>query len=112
MFVWFAVSALIIFAGLFWFFFVRPAREQARMKASARAASTVNRYAMHTQSRPLEQDTHLTGRAYGALLRMAHGDRQQVEFWIVEAQRQIPGHSRTEIIELLAKRSHTPVTSD
>lgn len=107
MFAWFAAFALIIFAGLYWLFFIKPARERAKAKAQARV-NTVNRYAMHTQSRPLEQDTHLTGRAYGALLRMALGDRQKVEFWVVEAQREMPGRSRAEVIEILAQRTHTP----
>jgi hypothetical protein len=45
----------------------------------------------------------MTGEAYGKLLRAAQGDRQQVELWIVEAQCNMQGYTRTEIIELLAK---------
>ncbi|MBP7581876.1 hypothetical protein [Vogesella sp. XCS3] len=60
-------------------------------------------YAAHTQRRVLPPTNHMTGEAYGKLLRAAQGDRQQVELWIVEAQCNLTGRTRSEIIELLAK---------
>ena len=92
----FILLVCLLCAGLLWFFF-RP----QRAKESPTANRTV--YAPHTQRRPVSINPHLTGEAYGKLLRAAQGDRQQVELWIVEAQCNMPGHTRSEIIELLAK---------
>lgn len=108
MFTWFVVGALVFFAVLYWVFFIRPAREQAKVRTLLRNSQMQRRYAAHTQSVAVEQETHLTGRAYGALLRMAHGDRQKVELWIVELQRQMPGVTRVHAIEILAERSLAP----
>jgi len=62
-------------------------------------------YAPHTQRRVLTPNINIqmTGESYGKLLRAAQGDRQQVELWIVEAQCNMPGYTRSEIIELLAR---------
>lgn len=109
MFAWFAVSALLVFAALYWLFFVKPAQQRASAKAAARVDTA--RRAVYAQSQPLQQDVHLTGPAYGALLRMAHGDRQKVEFWIIEVQRQMPGLSRSDAIDLLAERTAAPMAA-
>lgn len=83
---------------LLWVFF-RPQRKPRN--ASITRNQTV--YAPHTQRHSVNSNNQLTGEAYGKLLRAAHGDRQQVELWIVEAQCNMPGYTRTEIIELLAR---------
>ena len=36
MFAWFAVFALLVFAALYWLFFVKPAQQRASAKAAAR----------------------------------------------------------------------------
>lgn len=107
MFIWFVASALITFALLYWFFFIYPRREKEKAKAITLARHQASRYAANVQSRAINPESHMTGRAYGALLRMAHGNRQKVEFWIVEAQRLQPGCSRIEAIEWLAERSRS-----
>lgn len=109
MFTWFAAGALIAFALLYWFFFIQPRREKDKAKAKAitLAKHRHTHFATNVQGRAIEPESHMTGRAYGALLRMAHGDRQKVEYWIVEAQRLRPGCSRVEAIEWLAERSRS-----
>lgn len=109
MFAWFALSALLVFAALYWLFFVKPAQQRVSAKAAARAGTA--RYAMHAQTQSLQHDVHLTGPAYGALLRLARGDRQKVEFWIIEVQRQMPGHTRSDAIALLAERTAAPMAA-
>lgn len=108
MFAWFALSALLVFAALYWLFFVKPAQQRASA-AVARAGSA--RRAVYAQTQPLQHDVHLTGPAYGALLRLARGDRQKVEFWIIEVQRQMPRLSRSDAIELLAERTAVPMAA-
>lgn len=83
---------------LLWVFF-RPQRKP-RQPPSKRGHTV---YAQHTQRRVLTPNNQMTGESYGKLLRAAQGDRQQVELWIVEAQCNMPGYTRTEIIELLAR---------
>lgn len=109
MFAWFALSALLVFAALYWLFFVKPAQQRARSKAAARAGTA--RRAVYAQTQALQHDVHLTGPAYGALLRLARGDRQKVEFWIIEVQRQMPGHTRSDAIALLAERTAVPMAA-
>jgi hypothetical protein len=92
----FILVVCLLCAGLLWVFF-RP-QHKPRKDPPSRTV-----YAAHTQRRVLTPTTHMTGEAYGKLLRAAQGDRQQVELWIVEAQCNMPGYTRTEIIELLAK---------
>lgn len=106
-FTWFVAGALIVFALLYWFFFILPRREKDKARAITLAKHQAGYYATNVQKRPIEPESHMTGRAYGALLRMAHGDRQKVEYWIVEAQRLRPGCSRVEAIEWLAERSRS-----
>ncbi len=104
MFAWFALSALLLFAVLYWLFFVGPARQRARTAARAGAARRV----VYAQTQALQQDVCLTDPAYGVLLRLAHGDRQKVESWIIEVQLKMPGHSRSEAIAWLAERAAAP----
>ncbi|KZE34286.1 hypothetical protein EV683_10273 [Crenobacter luteus] len=61
-------------------------------------------YAPQTQVRAVEAQSHLTGAAFGQLLKAAHGDRQRVEQWIVAEQRHDPLLRRDEAIERLARR--------
>jgi hypothetical protein len=64
-----------------------------------------------TRRRSAAARSHLTGPAYGTLLRLARGDRQKVEFWIIEVQRQMPGHTRSDAIALLAERTAVPMAA-
>ncbi|RXZ44472.1 hypothetical protein [Crenobacter cavernae] len=61
-------------------------------------------YATHTQVRGVEAQSHLTGAAFGQLLKAAHGNRQRVEQWIVNEQRHDPMLRRDAAIERLARR--------
>jgi hypothetical protein len=92
----FILIVCLVFAVLFWVWF-RPGKSR-RDNPPSRSV-----YAAHTQRRVLTPSNHMTGESYGKLLRAAQGDRQQVELWIVEAQCNLPGYTRSEIIELLAK---------
>ncbi|MGL6048294.1 MAG: hypothetical protein ACRC02_17785 [Vogesella sp.] len=92
----FILVICILFAGLAWFFY-----RQGKKQKNHPPSRTL--YAAHTQRRVLTPSSHMTGEAYGKLLRAAQGDRQQVELWIVEAQCNMTGYTRSEIIELLAK---------
>lgn len=88
-----AVLALIIWV-------VRSRRPQAK-----RTLDDSPSYARHTQTRPVDAPSQMTGRDYGILLRAAHGDRSRVETWVLaEQQRATPPLSRDEAIERLAER--------
>lgn len=92
----FILVTCLVLAIVLWVF-VRQERRQRR-QATTRQATLIQ-----TQRRVLTPSTHMTGESYGKLLRAAQGDRQQVELWIVEAQCNMPGYTRSEIIELLAR---------
>jgi len=92
----FILVVCFFLAGLIWFFYHQGKKQKSNPPSRTQ-------YAAHTQRRVLPPTSHMTGEAYGKLLRAAQGDRQQVELWIVEAQCNLTGRTRSEIIELLAK---------
>lgn len=78
---------------------------RSRRPPGKRAQTDPPSYARHTQTRPVDAPSQMTGRDYGILLRAAHGDRNRLETWVLaEQQRAMPPLSRDEAIERLAER--------
>ncbi|WP_024301088.1 hypothetical protein [Pseudogulbenkiania sp. MAI-1] len=93
-----SIMAVVLLALLIWV--IRSRRPQAN-----RILDDSPGYARHTQTRPVDVPSQMTGRDYGILLRAAHGDRSRLETWVVaEQQRATPPLSRDEAIERLAER--------